>query len=141
MRTRAIVLYDADCGFCRFVLGLLLLWDRRRRLWPAPIAGADGDRWLAAMAVEARGASWHLVESDGRVVSGGAGLPVAMAYLPGGWLVAAVLRRAPDAVERAYRWVASHRSLLSRFVPRVGVRRATALVKDRRRERPPVWAT
>ncbi len=81
---QAIVLYDHDCGFCRWTLGVLLIWDRRRRLWPAPIVGAVGDRWLAGMPVEERLASWHLVEAGGRVSSAGAGLSEVMSYVPGG---------------------------------------------------------
>ena len=65
------------------------MWDRRRRLWPAPIVGAVGDRWLAGMPVEERLASWHLVEAGGRVSSAGAGLAEVLSYVPGGGLVGA----------------------------------------------------
>jgi predicted DCC family thiol-disulfide oxidoreductase YuxK len=137
---QAIVLYDDDCGFCRWTLALLLTWDRRRRLWPAPIAGTVGDRWLAGMPAEERLASWHLVEAGGRVSSAGAGLADVLPYVPGGGLLAPVLRRAPVAVERAYRFVADHRSGFSRFVPGWAVRRATALVERRAGGSPPAWA-
>jgi predicted DCC family thiol-disulfide oxidoreductase YuxK len=140
VRPRAVVLYDHDCGFCRWTLGLLLMWDRGRQLWPAPIVGAVGDRWLAGMPVAERLASWHLVEEGGRVSSGGRGLAVVMEYVPGGVVAAALLRRAPAAVERGYRFVADHRSQLSRFVPGFAVRRATARVEERRRGEPPTWA-
>jgi predicted DCC family thiol-disulfide oxidoreductase YuxK len=136
----AIVLYDHDCGFCRWTLGLLLMWDRRRRLWPAPIVGAVGDRWLAGMPVEERLASWHLVEAAGRVSSAGAGLAVVASYVPGGGLVSPLLRRAPAAVERGYRFVADHRSGFSWFVPGWAVRRATARVERRAGGAPPAWA-
>jgi predicted DCC family thiol-disulfide oxidoreductase YuxK len=134
------VLYDDDCGFCRWTLGLLLRWDRGRRLWPAPIVGPVGDRWLAAMPVAERLASWHLVEADGRVSSGGRGLAVVAGYLPGAAPLTRLLQRAPGAVERAYRFVADHRSQFSRFVPGFAVRSATVRVEAREREAPPVWA-
>ena len=137
---QAIVLYDDDCGFCRWALGLLLMWDRRRRLWPAPIVGAVGDRWLAGMSVEERLASWHLVEAGGRVSSAGAGLAEVLSYVPGGGLVAPLLQRAPAVIERGYRFVADHRSGFSRFVPGWAVRRATARVERRAGGSPPVWA-
>lgn len=140
MRTRAIVLYDDDCGFCRWSLGLLLMWDRGRRLWPAPIVGAVGDRWLAAMPVSERLASWHLVETGGRVTSAGRALAEVLPYVRGGAVFASLLRRAPVVAERGYRFVADHRSQFSRFVPGFAVRRATARVEERRRDEPPVWA-
>ena len=140
MTPRAVVLYDHDCGFCRWTLGLLLRWDRRRRLWPAPISGPAGDRWLSGMPVEERLASWHLVEAGGRVTSGGRALAEVLAYVPGGALSAPVLRLAPRIVERAYRFVADHRSAFSRFVPGSAVRRATARVKARAGGSPPAWA-
>jgi predicted DCC family thiol-disulfide oxidoreductase YuxK len=134
------VLYDDDCGFCRWTLGLLLLWDRGRRLWPAPIVSPVGERWLAGMPVAERLASWHLVEAGGRVTSGGQGLAVVCRYLPGGAFFARLLDRLPGVVERGYRFVAAHRSSLSRVVPGAAVRRATARVEERRREAPPDWA-
>jgi predicted DCC family thiol-disulfide oxidoreductase YuxK len=137
--SRAIVLYDDDCGFCRWSLGLLLMWDRRRRLWPAPIVGAVGDRWLAGMPVEERMASWHLVEAGGRVSSAGAGLAEALSYVPGGPVFARLLRLAPVVVERGYRFVADHRSWFSRLVPGWAVRRASALVERRKGGAPPAW--
>jgi predicted DCC family thiol-disulfide oxidoreductase YuxK len=137
---RAIVLYDDDCGFCRWSLGLLLMWDRRRQLWPAPIVGAVGDRWLAEMPVDARLASWHLVEAGGRVSSAGAGLAVVASYLPGGSVLARLLRLAPVVVERAYRLVAEHRAGFSRLVPGWAVRRGTARVEERALGSPPTWA-
>ena len=141
MRTRAIVLYDDDCGFCRWALGLLLIWDRGRRLWPEPIAGAVGDRWLAGMREAERLVSWHLVEVGGRVTSSGRALAEVLEYVPGGAVLARLLRRAPGLAERGYRFVADHRSQFSRFVPRVAVRRATARVEERRGGEPPAWAT
>jgi predicted DCC family thiol-disulfide oxidoreductase YuxK len=136
---RAIVLYDDDCGFCRWSLGVLLSWDRGRLLWPAPINDPVGDRWLAGMPVGDRLASWHLVQDGGRVSSAGRALAEALAYVPGGVVVAPLLRLAPGLVERAYRLVADHRSAFSRFVPRRAVRRATARIQDRRRREPPAW--
>jgi predicted DCC family thiol-disulfide oxidoreductase YuxK len=136
---QAIVLYDHDCGFCRWSLGVLLMWDRGR-LWPAPIVGAVGDRWLAGMPMEERRASWHLVEAGGRVSSGGRALILVLGYMPGGGLMAPLLRLAPGAVERAYRFVADHRLSFSRFVPGWAVRRASARVEERALGSPPGWA-
>jgi predicted DCC family thiol-disulfide oxidoreductase YuxK len=137
---RAIVLYDDDCGFCRWTLGLLLSWDRGHRLWPAPIVGPVGERWLAGIPVSERLVSWHLVREDG-VVSAGRALAEVLPYLPGGGVLAPLLRSAPGVVERAYRFVARHRSGLARPVPGAWVRAATARIEARSREAPPTWET
>jgi predicted DCC family thiol-disulfide oxidoreductase YuxK len=54
-------------------------------------------------------ASWHLVEEDGTVNSGGAAFSPLLRRLPGGrplaWLTAAL----PGPTERAYRYVARTR--------------------------------
>jgi predicted DCC family thiol-disulfide oxidoreductase YuxK len=140
MSEQAIVLYDRDCGFCRWSLAVLLRWDRAHRLWPSPIQSPVGDRWLAGMPSTLRLASWHVVTRDGGVTSAGPGLAVAAALLPGGRPVAAVLRALEPAVAAAYRFVATHRRWFSRPLRRSWVRAADARVEARERERPPVWA-
>jgi predicted DCC family thiol-disulfide oxidoreductase YuxK len=138
--SQAIVFYDHDCGFCRWTLGLMLAWDRGHRLWPAPIEGPVGDRWLAGMPAAERAASWHIVEAGGVVSSAGRGIPAILEYVRGGPGLARLLRLAPAAVERAYWFVAGRRSRISRFVPRGWVRSATARVAAREREAAPDWA-
>ncbi|HEX3362754.1 MAG TPA: hypothetical protein VHS74_17300 [Solirubrobacterales bacterium] len=141
---RATVIYDADCGFCKVCLAVLLTWDRRRvgragsahgrprppqlpvrwarsavigALRPLPLGTAEADRLLADLAVEQRNASWHLVDDAGRRNSAGAALAPALSLLPGGRIPASLVARMPHITERAYRWVADHRGLLGRFVP------------------------
>jgi predicted DCC family thiol-disulfide oxidoreductase YuxK len=138
--SRAIVFYDHDCGFCRWTLGLMLAWDRGHRLWPAPIQSSVGERWLAGMPMEARLASWHIVEEGGRVSSAGGGIFEILSYVPGGGAVGLPLRAVPGMVERGYWFVAGRRSRISRFVPRAWVRAASARVAARGREAPPDWA-
>ena len=43
------VLYDADCGFCRWSVGRLLALDRAGHLMPEPIQSAVGERLLAGI--------------------------------------------------------------------------------------------
>jgi predicted DCC family thiol-disulfide oxidoreductase YuxK len=125
---RATVIYDADCGFCKFSLALLLSWDRPRKgrgrrepgaraLRPVPLATAEADRLLADLTVEQRNSSWHLVDESGRRNSAGAALAPALALLPGGRFPASLVGRVPHLTERGYRWVVDHRGLLGRFVP------------------------
>jgi predicted DCC family thiol-disulfide oxidoreductase YuxK len=123
----ATVIYDADCGFCRWSLALLLLWDRGA-LRPLPLGTPEADRLLADLSEEKRNASWHLVldatsSPDGTASPGparfsaGAALAPALAFLPAGRMPSALVARMPRLTERGYRWVADHRGLLGRFVP------------------------
>jgi predicted DCC family thiol-disulfide oxidoreductase YuxK len=114
--TRAPVLYDPDCGFCRVALAVFLRWDRHGRLRPVPLGGEEADALLREMPEDQRMASWHLVE-PGSVHSGGAAFPPVLALLPGGRPLARLSARFPRASEHAYRLVADHRSLLGRRLP------------------------
>jgi predicted DCC family thiol-disulfide oxidoreductase YuxK len=69
------------------------------------------------MPAERRESSWHLVTPDGAVTSAGAALAPLLRRLPGGSGPARLAERFPGATERAYRWVADHRSLLGRPLP------------------------
>jgi predicted DCC family thiol-disulfide oxidoreductase YuxK len=109
------VLYDRDCGFCRWSLDKILAWDRRRRLRPVAIQSEEGQRLLAPVPPEHRLDSWHLVV-DGEVRSAGAAAAPLLAVLPGGRPLAALLRAFPQATERAYRWVADHRDVVARLL-------------------------
>jgi predicted DCC family thiol-disulfide oxidoreductase YuxK len=119
---RPRVYYDRDCGFCRWTLAWLLRWDRRRRLRPVPIQSPEGDRELGDLG-EARLESWHLVR-DGRRWSGGHALAPIVEELPAGRMIAPLARRLERLLVPAYRWVAKHRSGLSRLVPARSKRRA-----------------
>jgi predicted DCC family thiol-disulfide oxidoreductase YuxK len=125
------VLYDDECGFCKWLLAGLLRADRARRLRPVPLQGAEAEALLADLEPAARMASWHLVDPGGRRLSGGAALPALLRLLPGGGPPAAGFARFPAATDRGYRWVASHRTGLSRFVPRRAKLRAAARVRER----------
>jgi len=109
------VLYDRDCGFCKWALDKILAWDRRRRLRPVAIQDEEGQRLLAGIPPERRLESWHLA-AKGEVRSGGAAAPDLFAALPGGRPIAAVLRAFPRLTDGAYRWVAGHRDLLARML-------------------------
>jgi predicted DCC family thiol-disulfide oxidoreductase YuxK len=109
-----IVLYDGDCGFCGVVLAMLLIWDRASRVGPVPIQSARGEELLVDVRRQDRLKSWHLIDAEGTLYSGGAGIHVVFDALPRGALIAHVARRFPRATSSAYEWVASHRVLLGR---------------------------
>jgi predicted DCC family thiol-disulfide oxidoreductase YuxK len=130
-----VILYDADCGFCRWSLGKVLVWDRRRVLRPVPLQAPEADRLLARMDRERRMASWHLVTADGDVHSGGAAFAPLARLLPGGRPLAALAAAFPGASERAYRSVADRRELFGRLLQAVGSRRASRRAAARIAER------
>ena len=129
--TRAPVLYDSDCGFCRVTLALLLRWDTGATLRPVALGSEEADALLHGMPEHERMASWHLVEA-GRVHSAGAGFPPVFARLPGGRPLARVSERFPHASDRLYRWVADHRSLFGRPLPASARRWADRVISGSR---------
>ena len=128
---RWTVLYDRDCGFCRWSLAQLLALDRHRRLRPVALGTPEADQLLADLTPEQRAASWHLVAPDGRRWSVGAAAPPLLRLLPGARLLAALLARAPRTTERTYRWVADHRSAFGKLIPAPAKRRADAKIEQR----------
>jgi predicted DCC family thiol-disulfide oxidoreductase YuxK len=130
-RQRWLILYDADCGLCKWVLAVLLSWDRAARLRPIALQRAEADDLLADLAPAERMASWHLVSPAGARQSGGAALPPLLGLLPGGRLPAVALAKLPGPTARGYRWLADHRSQLSRWVPASSKERASERVRQR----------
>ncbi len=118
------VLYDADCGFCKWLLSALLRWDRAARLRPIALQRPEAGELLRELGPAERMASWHLISPAGVRHSGGAALPPLLRLLPGGRLPAAACARFPGLTDRGYRWVAEHRSQLSSSVPASAKRRA-----------------
>ena len=125
------VLYDHDCGFCRWSVGRLLAWDRSRRLRPLAIQSPEGQRLLADLTPDERLATAHAVDSAGRRASGGDALASVAAVLPGGSPLAMLGRRAPAVARAGYRAVAGRRSLLGRLVSDAAKARADARIAQR----------
>lgn len=125
------MLYDLDCGFCRWTLAGLLRWDRHRRLRPAAIQDAEGQSVLAGMDPELRMQSWHLLTADGGLVSAGRALPEVFGLLPGGRPIAWLTGRLMPITERAYRLLARSRNRLGPLLSDRARARATALVRTR----------
>src|SRR5215211_4263805 len=110
------ILYDSDCGFCKWSLDKILLWDRRGRLRPVAIQSPEGDRLLADVPPDHRLDSWHLIEPGGERHSAGAGAAPLARLLPAGRPLAFLFGGFPRTTDRAYRWVADHRDRLARLV-------------------------
>jgi predicted DCC family thiol-disulfide oxidoreductase YuxK len=111
---RHVVLYDEDCGVCRWSVDRIVRWDRDGRLRAAPIRSEEGDRLLADLTDTDRIASWHLVTPEGHRFSGGAATGPLARLLPAGVPIAFLAETFPRATDRVYRWVARHRDSLGR---------------------------
>jgi predicted DCC family thiol-disulfide oxidoreductase YuxK len=110
---RAILLYDADCGFCRWSISKVLAWDRDRRLRAVPLQSAEADELLPDMDPERKMASWHLV-TGGEVYSGGGAVSPLARSLPAGVPIAWLADLSPHLTDVAYRFVAERRERIGR---------------------------
>jgi predicted DCC family thiol-disulfide oxidoreductase YuxK len=107
------VLYDEDCGLCRWLAARLA---RRRGLAVAEIGSAAGARWLRDLPHEQRYESVHVVDVCGRRRSGADALPVVLRALPRmGWS-AAIVEAVPWPFARGYELISRHRGVLSRVL-------------------------
>ncbi len=109
---RTVVLYDGDCGFCRWATAKLLAWDRGGRLRAVALQHPEAEQLLQGMDRERRMASWHLVTPDGRVRSAGRAVASLLQRLPGGTPVAVLADAFPRATDRIYGWTSRHRERL-----------------------------
>ena len=126
-----VVLYDADCGFCRAVLAGLLAFDRDERLRPVALQSDEAERLLPGQTLEERLNAVAFAAPDAEPAAGGAAVSALLRELRGGKPLARLLERAPGATERAYRLVADNRSTLSKGVPAALKRRADAALARR----------
>ena len=128
------MLYDEDCGFCRWSLDRLLRWDRRDLLRATPIQSEEGDMLLADLPEEDRLASWHLIAPDERRYSGGAAAGPLARLLPAGAPIALLAETFPRTTDRLYRWVARNRDSFGR---RLGVEACAGAPSGRSRRTTP----
>jgi predicted DCC family thiol-disulfide oxidoreductase YuxK len=110
------VIFDDDCGFCRWSIDRLLRWDRGDRIHLVTLRSAEADRLLAGMPAERRYASWHLVTPDGHIASGGRAVAPLLRRLPGGAPIAAIASAMPGPTDAAYRLVARNRGRLGELL-------------------------
>jgi predicted DCC family thiol-disulfide oxidoreductase YuxK len=110
------VLFDEDCGLCRWSAGKLHTWDTANALRFVGIRSDAGRTTLRTMDVETRLESWHVATENGAVWSGGAAIPLVARRLRGGTPVAWLAETIPDTTERLYRWIAAHRLVFARLL-------------------------
>lgn len=112
-----IVLYDEECGFCRWTLAWALKRDRNHVLAVAPIQSATGARLLGDLEPAERLRAVHVVHDEARRESGGAAVREVLKALPSARPLARLADISPRLTDRVYRLIAEHRRQLSRLVP------------------------
>jgi predicted DCC family thiol-disulfide oxidoreductase YuxK len=117
---RPWILYDSDCGVCKFILARILELDRGRYR-PLALQDPRAVELLPGMSESERMGSFHIVEPDGTVHSAGQGLAE---LIPG-------LDRLPGLAGRAYWLVAGNRSRLGKLVPGFARRQASRRIAER----------
>jgi predicted DCC family thiol-disulfide oxidoreductase YuxK len=112
-----VVLYDADCGFCTWVVDRLAGRVAPGSIEIVPLQGARADELLRDRVDEtARWESWHLIEVDGSLYSGGDAVPRALRHVRGGRIAGRIAARLPRTTAVAYGLVARNRNRLGRVV-------------------------
>jgi predicted DCC family thiol-disulfide oxidoreductase YuxK len=124
-----ILLYDADCGLCRWGVVWVLDRDRDGLIEPLAIQSPPGQDLLHDLEPAARLSSAHVITPDGRRASGGAALQQVLEALPNRVLARAA-RLSPRATDAGYRFVAAHRVRFSRLLPSSWKRDATAKLRE-----------
>lgn len=116
-RSVPVVLYDADCGFCTWVVDRIAARVAPGSVEITPLQSSRADQLLAGRVDEAaKWESWHLVESDGSLHSGGDAIPLVLRHVRGGRTIGRLARRFPRSTAAAYRLVARNRDRLGRVV-------------------------
>jgi predicted DCC family thiol-disulfide oxidoreductase YuxK len=106
--SRAIVVYDGNCGFCRRWVARVARWDRHARLEFVPYQTPDLEKRLPGVSRAECVQRVHLVDADGRVFAGAAAGREVLRRLPGGalWALPFRLPGALGVAERIYVWIA-----------------------------------
>jgi predicted DCC family thiol-disulfide oxidoreductase YuxK len=131
--SRVTLIYDRDCGFCRWCLGKVLAWDRGHAVRPLPLGTPEANRLLEDVPPAERPRSWHLVDETGSVHSAGSGFVPLLRLLAGGRPFAAAAERFPRATQRSYAFVSGNRGIWGRFVTDGAKRRADQRIASRLR--------
>jgi predicted DCC family thiol-disulfide oxidoreductase YuxK len=114
---RPVLLYDAECRFCRFCVRGIARVDRPEGLGFLSLQDDEAAALLGELSASERLESWRLVEIDGTLGGFGAGT-VGLVGALGLTTVARLLDRIPDdTLDRIYGAVARRRGLLGRLVP------------------------
>lgn len=123
-----IVLYDADCGFCRWAMAWAVRRDHHHLLVPVPIQSPLGCELLGDVVPGERLRSAHVVHDNGCRRSGGGGAADVLGALPSTRMLGRLTRRLPRTTALLYGVVAARRKGFGRLVGKEARRRADDLL-------------
>jgi predicted DCC family thiol-disulfide oxidoreductase YuxK len=127
-----IVVYDADCGFCRWSMAWALAHDSSSALLAAPIQSQLGGQLLADLSPGERLDAAHVISDDGSRQSGGAAVAEVLGTLPRTRALGRLARALPAPTGALYGLVASRRHRFGRLLGREARRRADRLLQAER---------
>ena len=112
-----VVLYDADCGFCTWVVDRIAGRVEPGAIEIVALQSRRADDLLGGRVDErAKWESWHFVEPDGSLYSGADAIPRVLRHVRGGRLAGRAASRLPRTAGVLYRAVARNRDRLGRIV-------------------------
>lgn len=123
-----IVLYDADCGFCRWAMAWAVRHDHHHLLVTVPIQSPLGSELLVNVASSERLRSAHVVRDDGSRRSGGAAGADVLGVLPPTQALGRLAHSLPRTTALLYGIVAARRKSFGRLVGTEARRRADDLL-------------
>lgn len=123
-----IVLYDADCGFCRWAMAWAMRRDHHHVLVTVPIQSPLGSELLVDVVPSDRLLSAHVVRDDGCRRSGGAAAADVLSVLPPTRALGRLARSLPGTTALLYSIVAARRKSFWRLVGNEARRRADDLL-------------
>jgi predicted DCC family thiol-disulfide oxidoreductase YuxK len=123
-----IVLYDDDCGFCRWSMAWALRHDAGRRLVAVPIQSLLGAELLVELDEHERLRSAHVIDEHGARRSGGAAAADVLGALAPTRVLGRLAKGVPVPTSLLYGFVASHRHGFGRFVGTSARRHADELL-------------
>lgn len=123
-----IVLYDADCGFCRWAMAWAVRRDHHHVLVTVPIQSPLGSKLLVDVVPSDRLRSAHVVRDDGCRHSGGAAAADVLCVLPPTRALGRLARSLPKTTALLYGVVAGRRKSFGRLIGNEARRRADDLL-------------
>jgi predicted DCC family thiol-disulfide oxidoreductase YuxK len=111
-----IVLYDADCGFCRWAVAWAVRRDHHHVLVTVPIQSPLGSELLVDVDPSDRLRSAHVVRDDGCRCAGGVAAADVLSVLPPTRTLGRLARSLPRTTALLYGVVAARRKSFGRLV-------------------------
>lgn len=98
---RPAFVYDSRCDICAKFKRVVSFLDANRKIEFVPIEEAESKGLLDSIPFNERFRSSHFVTINGKILSGGDGVVELIRYLPGGRVLAYLIRLTPSGIRTA----------------------------------------